>query len=179
MSIKFTGELLLTPCPTVLVTSKKNDIENIITISWAGIASSHPEYITISVNPKRYSHSIILETKKFCVNIPDYDLIDEIDFCGNHSGRDVDKFSVCHFSKKYIDDYVLIEQCKLQILCEVEKVIELGSHHLFIAKVIEKYINVEDVENIHDCLKPVVYYRPNYYKLEEKNLGVYGDTKNI
>ncbi len=177
MSIKYTGELLLMPCPTVLVTSKKDNIENIVTISWAGIASSHPEYITISINPKRYSYDIIAKTKKFCINIPEVDLINEIDFCGNHSGRNIDKFSVCHFTKKYINDYVLIEQCKLHILCEVEKIVKLGSHHLFIAKVIEKYLNVDNTNNIHEYLKPVAYYRPYYYKLEENNIGIYGFTK--
>lgn len=177
MITKYTGELLLTPCPTVLVTSKHNDVENVLTISWAGIASSHPEYVTISVNPKRYSYLPILKSKKFCINIPDFSLINAIDFCGNWSGRDIDKFSACGFSKQYVSDYILIEQCQMQILCDVIQIIELGSHHLFIAKVIEKYINVKPQDNIYDSLNPIVYFRPYYHKLDKQNLGSYGYTK--
>ena len=76
---KYNGELLLAPCPTVLVTAKHGDIENVLTVSWTGIASSHPEYVTISINPKRFSHKIILNSKKFCISIPGSDLIDAID----------------------------------------------------------------------------------------------------
>lgn len=176
MLTKYTGELLLTPCPTVLVTSKYNNIENVLTISWAGIASSHPEYVTISINPKRYSYLPILKSKKFCINIPGSNLIDAIDFCGNISGREIDKFSACGFSKKYISEYILIEQCQMQLLCDVKKKIELGSHHLLVAKVVEKYINIDD-DIIYNSLNPVAYFRPYYYKLEKHNLGIYGYTK--
>lgn len=177
MLTKYTGELLLAPCPTVLVTSKYNNNENVLTVSWAGIASSHPEYVTISINPKRYSYLLISKSKKFCINIPDSNLVNAIDFCGNNSGKEIDKFSVCRFSKKYISDYILIEQCKMQILCNVIKIIELGSHHLFIAKVEEKYINVDPNDNIYNSLNPVAYFRPYYYKLEKHNIGKYGYTK--
>ena len=96
---EYNGDLLLAPCPTVLVTAKHGDIENVLTVSWTGIASSHPEYVTISINPKRFSHKIILNSKKFCISIPSFDLIDAVDFCGNNSGRDVDKFVACGFTK--------------------------------------------------------------------------------
>ena len=179
MLVKYAGELLLAPCPTVLVTSKYNDLENVLTIAWAGIASSHPEYVTISVNTKRFSYSIINKSRKFCINIPNSDLINAIDFCGTHSGRNIDKFSACGFSKKYLSNYVLIEQCKMQILCEVEKVIELGSHHMFIAKVADKYLNINENDTIHDVLEPVAYFRPYYYKLKKDKLGIYGYTTKI
>lgn len=176
MLTKYTGELLLTPCPTVLVTSKHGDIENVLTISWAGIASSHPEYVTISVNPKRFSYFLIAESKKFCISIPGSDLIDTIDFCGNSSGRDTDKFLACGLSKRYIDGYVLIEQCPIHILCNVVQMIELGSHHLFIAEVKEKYINIESQKTIYESLNPVAYFRPYYYKLEKQKFAMYGYT---
>lgn len=176
--IKYTGELLLAPCPTVLVTMKHEDVENVLTVSWSGIASSHPEYVTISINPKRYSCGIILESKKFCINIPSFDLIKAVDFCGNNSGRDIDKFSACGFSKKYISDYVLIEQCKMNVLCDVVNVIELGSHFLFVAKVKEKYLSVESLDDIHRELDPIAYFRPFYYRLNGEKAGFYGFTNN-
>lgn len=173
---EYNGELLLTPCPTVLVTVKYADIENVLTVSWTGIASSHPEYVFISINPKRFSHQIILKSKKFCISIPSLDLIDSVDFCGNNSGRIVDKFIACGFKKKYISDYILIEQCKFHVLCDVVNVIELGSHHLFIAKVVNKYIDADSSDNAHQALNPIAYFRPFYYGLAEKNSGFYGFT---
>lgn len=179
MLTKYTGELLLTPCPTVLVTSKYNDIENVLTISWTGIASSHPEYVTVSVNTKRYSYDIIQKSKKFCINIPSINLINAVDFCGSNSGRNVDKFAACGFSKKYVSDYILIDQCKMYILCEVESIVDLGSHHMFIAKVINKYLNIDAIDHIHESISPIVYFRPYYYGLEKNNIGYFGFTKTI
>ena len=55
------------------------------------------------------------------------------------------------------------------LLCSfiVEKIIALGSHDLFIAKVLNKLINddIEDI-NIHQKLRPISYFRPNYYLLK-------------
>ena len=174
---EYTGDLLLTPCPTVLVTVKSGNAENVLAISWTGIACSHPEYVTISVNPKRFSHSMLLESGKFCINIPGAEHLEAVDYCGSYSGRDTDKFLKCGFTKKYVSDCILIEQCKMHILCEVEKILDLGSHHLFVAKVTGKYLNIDENDEIHDILNPIVYYRPYYYKLDNKKLGFYGYTK--
>ncbi|MBQ4570359.1 MAG: flavin reductase family protein [Bacilli bacterium] len=178
---EYNSDFLLTPCPTVLVTSRFNNFDNVVTISWTGIACSHPEYVTISINPKRYSFEMIKKTKKFCINIPSIDLLDKVDYCGSFSGNDVDKFKECNFNKTIIDDYVLIEECRFFILCDVEYVINLGSHYLFIAKVIKKFIRCEEKYDesieIQDILNPIIYYRPYYYKLDMEKKGVYGYTK--
>lgn len=174
---EYTGDLLLYPCPTVLVTSKKDDVEDVFTVSWSGIASSHPEYVTIAINTKRYSYCIIKDSKKFCVNIPDIAELKNVDYCGTVSGRDSDKFRDCRFDKEYFEsDYILIRQCKFHLICEVEHIIELGSHDLFIAKVIQKLID-SSVTLIHEELDPIIYFRPNYYGLRKEVLGHYGYIK--
>ena len=150
---EYTGDLLLYPCPVVLVTSKDNTVENVFTVSWAGIASSHPEYITIAINPKRSSHSIIQKSEKFCVNIPNSNLISEADYCGSISGREIDKFQICKFTKTYYNsDYVLIDQCPMHLTCEVVSIVKLGSHDLFIAKVTHKFGSAEKRLTSHNQL---------------------------
>ena len=169
MITRYDGNLLLTPCPTVLVTSKNERVENVFTVSWAGIVSSHPEHVCIAINQKRLSYSIIKESKKFCINIPNEDLLDTVDYCGNHSGKDIDKFSKCNLNREYIDDYILLKECPMHILCDVVQIVDLGSHHLFIAKVLQKYIDDTVAKAIHEKLHPIAYYRPFYYKLESLN----------
>ena len=177
MKAEYNGELLLYTCPTVLITSRY-ETDNVFTVSWTGIASSHPEYVTVAINKKRLSHEMISRTKKFCINIPDTRLLREVDYCGSYSGRDVDKFVNCKFEKIYFDsDYVLIKQCKFHIICNVESIIHLGSHDLFIAKVVRKLID-EDVQNMHEDAEPIVYFRPNYYSIDRKALGYYGFSTN-
>ena len=171
------NELLLYPCPVVLVTSKLKSIENVLTVSWTGIASSHPEYVTIAINPKRYSHKIIKQSGCFCINIPNVSLLNETDYCGSYSGREINKFDKCGFHKTYKENFILIDECPMNILCDVKSIIELGSHDLFIAAVREKYTDYHVTKSIHDALDPIAYFRPYYYKLEKQHLQEYGFQK--
>lgn len=172
-----TNDLLLYPCPVLLITSKLNSIENVFTVSWAGIACSHPEYITIAINPKRYSYLLIKESSCFTANIVDKKMLNIVDYCGTHSGRECDKFSECQLTRVHgiSIDVPLIKECPINIECSVEKTIELGSHTLFIAKVLKKVIN-DDITNQHfiERLNPLAYLRPHYYSINEFPLGRYG-----
>lgn len=172
-------ELLLYPCPILLVTSKLGDKRNVLTVSWSGIASSHPEYITISISKKRYSHALIVNSGAFIVNIINEDLLSAADYCGSHSGESVDKFDHCRFttSSGTFVDVPLIDDCPINIECKVENIIDLGSHDLIIGKVLAKWINGDiDDSELHEKLRPAVYFRPNYYNLNNTILGEYGKT---
>lgn len=181
MKKEFKDELLLYPCPVILVTSKHDSIENVFTVSWTGIACSHPEYITISVKKNRFSYDLIKSSGVFTANIIDSDILKAADYCGTVSGRDRDKFSDCSLTKMdgiKINVPMIIE-CPISIECKVENIIPLGSHDLFISKVISKFINDSiDEKNLHQQLKPVSYFRPDYYTLEKQPLGIFGKMKN-
>lgn len=179
MKKKLQGELLLYPCPILLVSSKYGNEENVFTVSWSGIACSHPEYITISIKPTRFSYNIICNSGYFTANIINENLLEIADYCGTFSGKNHDKFKACNLTKiqgKTIDVPLILE-CPINIECKVEKVLKLGSHHLIVSRVIEKFID-EDISetSLHEQLNPVSYFRPNYYSLNKKILGVYGKT---
>ncbi len=184
MKKKLTNDLLLYPCPVTLVTSRYDDIDDILTISWAGIASSHPEYITISIKPERFSYSLIKKSKVFGMNIPNVDLIKVIDICGNNSGKDIDKFAVCNLTKINAStiNVPLIKECPINIECQIEHEISLGSHELFIAKVtnklIDDYLSI-DLKILSEQLKPINYIRPQYFENLPDALGYYGYTNKL
>lgn len=173
------SNLLLYPCPVILVTSKFGQTENVLTISWSGIASSHPEYVTIAVKQNRFSHHLIQESGQFGINIPTKEHIDKVDFCGSRSGKNIDKFDICKFTKFYGTQIQapLIRECPVNLECQVQHHIPLGGHDLFIAKVEKKHINESiDTDAPHQELNPLVYFRPNYYALDFHELGYYGYT---
>lgn len=177
MKVNLKSELLLYPCPVLLVTSKYKDIENVFTVSWSGIASSHPEYITISIKPSRFSHSIIKQSSLFTANIIDRNLLFAADYCGKYSGKNKNKFKECNLTRVSGEkiDVPYIVECPINIECKVEDIICLGSHDLFIGKVMNKLISEElNNANIHKKLDPVSYFRPFYYSLNKEPLGYYG-----
>lgn len=129
---------MLYPVPAVLVTSRHGGRDNVLTISWAGTICTEPPMLSVSIRPERYSYAMIKSSGEFVVNVPTADMAREVDFCGVKSGAKVDKFKALGLikSKARIVKAPVIVQCPLAIECTVEEIIELGSHHLFISRVV-------------------------------------------
>ncbi len=141
---KWKGSTLLAPVPSVMVSCGDMENSNIITIGWVGIAASHPPKLYISVRPERFSYDIIKSKKEFCVNIPTAQMAKQVDFCGVKSGKDVDKFSECGFTKvqAFEIDCPAIEECPISLECKVCDIIPLGSHDMFLADILA--VSVDD-----------------------------------
>ncbi len=176
---------LLFPTPVVLVTSIDEEGKpNIITLAWVGVVNSEPPMIGISVRPQRYSHDCIQRTKEFVVNIPSQEMVRKVDACGVVSGREKDKFALIGF-KAIPSEKVkppLIDECPVQMECEVKQIIPLGSHDLFLGEIIALHVKeeVQKEKGRIDILKalPLVYCpgAHEYWGLGQ-SLGHYGFTK--
>ena len=129
---------MLYPLPAVMV-SCGNGIErpNIITLAWAGTICSSPAMVSVSIRPERYSYPIVRETGEFVINLTTRDLVRAMDYCGVKSGRDVDKFSEIKLTAGKASKVraPIIMESPVNIECRVTQVIELGSHHMFLANV--------------------------------------------
>lgn len=77
------------------------------------------------------------------MNIPSVDLVEEADYCGLASGAKVDKVAVCRFKVFYgkVNSAPLIEQCPVNLECNVVHILDLGSHSLIIGRVEETHIS--------------------------------------
>lgn len=127
------------PLPAVMVScADKEGHDNIITIAWTGTICTNPAMLYISVRSTRYSYHLIRESGEFVVNLTTKDLVKATDWCGVRSGRDVDKWSEMHLTRgnaRTLSYAPIIEESPVNIECQVVKVEELGSHHMFLAKV--------------------------------------------
>ena len=127
------------PLPAVMVScADKEGHDNIITIAWTGTICTNPAMLYISVRPTRYSYHLIRESGEFVVNLTTKDLVKATDWCGVRSGRDVDKWSEMHLTRGNAQTLIyapIIEESPVNIECQVVKVEELGSDHMFLAKV--------------------------------------------
>ncbi len=67
---------------------------NAMSVGWAlvGKAWNYP-VLMVAVRPTTYTHELIEETNEFTVNVPRADMKEIVAFCGNVSGRNVDKFT--------------------------------------------------------------------------------------
>jgi len=140
---------LLYPCPVVLVTcADETGRPNIITLAWVGVVCSDPPMLGVAIRPSRYSYGLIERTGEFVVNIPTRDIVGQTDFCGEVSGRDVDKFSKSGLTPEASSKVTppLIKECPVSLECKVKDKIRLGSHDLFIGEVVSLHAD----ENLLD-----------------------------
>lgn len=171
---------MLYPLPAVMVSCKrKEEKPNIITVAWAGTVCTNPPMLSISVRPERYSYDIIRESGEFVVNLTNEALVYAADFCGVRSGRDVDKFEHLHLTMQpsvHIDAPGIAES-PVNIECRVKEVLELGSHHMFLASVEGISVDTANLDEkgklLLDKAGLVVYSHGEYYSLGEKK-GSFG-----
>lgn len=136
---------MLYPLPAVMVSCQRpGEKPNIITVAWAGTICSSPAMVSISVRPNRYSYNIIKETGEFVINLTTEKLVRATDYCGVKSGKDVDKFAEMHLTagESVHVDAPFIEESPVNIECKVKQILELGTHHMFVAEVVG--VNVDD-----------------------------------
>ena len=171
---------MLYPLPAVMVScARPGEKPNIITVAWTGTVCSSPAMVSISVRPERYSYGILRDTGEFVINLTTEKLIRAADWCGVRSGRDEDKFAAMHLTPVPASKVSapLIAESPVNIECRVSRVIELGSHHMFLAEVEavdadEEYLDEKgrfDLAKAH----PAVYSHGEYYALG-KQLGSFG-----
>ncbi len=168
------------PLPAVMVTCRDKDgNDNIITVAWTGTICTNPAMAYVSVRPERHSYNMIKETGEFVINLTTKELTFATDYCGVKSGRDVDKFKECKLTKENAVhvNVPMIKESPVNIECKVERIDELGSHHMFVAKVLavhadEKYMDETGKFNLAKS-ELIVYSHGEYYSMGEK-LGTFG-----
>ena len=134
------GGNMLYPLPAVMV-SCANAVgeKDIVTVAWAGTVCTNPPMLSISLRPERHSYHIIRESGEFVVNLVTSRLQRACDWCGVRSGRDYDKWAECRLTAEPAAKLELapaIAESPVNIECRVRDVLELGSHHLFLADVL-------------------------------------------
>ena len=168
------------PVPAVMVTvadSKGNS--NIFTVAWTGTVCTNPPMAYISVRPERYSYGMLKETGEFVINLTTEELVRATDYCGVRSGRDTDKWKDTGLTpqKAYQVSVPLIAESPVNIECRVREVMELGSHHMFLADVVSVDVDESRMSETGKLelngAKPIVYSHGEYHGLSEL-LGTFG-----
>jgi flavin reductase (DIM6/NTAB) family NADH-FMN oxidoreductase RutF len=127
------------PLPAVLVSCGDSpECYNILTIGWTGTVCSEPAMTYVSIRPSRLSHGLIKRTGEFVINLTTPGLAFAADLCGVRSGRTVNKFKDLKLTplKARHVKAPLIAQSPMNIECRVTEVKPLGSHDMFLARVL-------------------------------------------
>ena len=171
---------MLYPLPAVLVSvADREGRDNLITVAWAGTVCTNPPMVSISVRPERYSYAMLRETGEFVINLTTEELAFATDYCGVRSGRDGDKFQALGLTREAASKVAapLLGEAPVNLECRVKQVLELGSHHMFVAEVLAVHVDpglLDERGKLHlDRSRPIVYSHGEYYGLGSM-LGTFG-----
>lgn len=173
------GSVITSPLPPTLVTCGSIENPNVFTVAWTGIVNTQPPITYISVRPERYSYGLIKETGEFVINLPTQHLVRAVDYCGVKSGRNIDKFKETGLSTEPACEVScpLLAQSPVNIECRVREIIELGTHHMFLADIVKLDVAKELIDLngrlALDKAGLLAYAHGEYFALGKK-LGSFG-----
>lgn len=95
--------------------------------------------IGICVNKMNASHSAILATEEFSINVPSADMVALTDCAGLVSGKKVDKSKLFEVFYGGLKAAPMIINCPITMECKLVQTVELPSNYFFIADIMNIY----------------------------------------
>jgi flavin reductase (DIM6/NTAB) family NADH-FMN oxidoreductase RutF len=180
MKIQRKPATTLLPVPVVMVSVADGPARaNIITLAWVGVVCSAPPMVGIAVRPSRYSYELLQRSHDFVVNIPRAGQAEAVDWCGNVSGRDVDKFAHCGFTPVPGSRVVapLIDECPINLECVTRHRLSLGAHDLFVGEIVTAHYDEEAIDSrgrlVASRVDALAYVNGDYWTLGDR-VGSHG-----
>ncbi|MDO5732646.1 MAG: flavin reductase family protein, partial [Eubacteriales bacterium] len=172
----------LAPVPVVMVSSAAENgaLPNIVTVAWTGTICSDPAMLSISLRKSRYSHELISKSGEFVVNLVSRQLAEACDFCGVKSGREQNKWETLGLEAEKLEGLEIapaIHASPLVLGCKLRQIIELGSHDLFIAEIVQvrAHAALFDAKNaMHLSRANLICYQHGEYHAVGELLGFFG-----
>ena len=115
---------LIEPGPVVLVTTRDQKNDNIMTISWTMVVDFTPRF-ALTTGAWNYSFAALKKHRECVIAIPTVDLLDKVVGVGTCSGSDTDKFEKFGFTpiRGTHVDAPLIQECLANIECRVVDIV--------------------------------------------------------
>lgn len=186
--VKFGQVPLVYPIPIVLAGALVNGKPNFEELGDVAVMGINPAIIVISSGKDHYTNRGIIEHNTFSINFPTTKMLAITDYCGFISGNNVDKSELFDVFYGDLETAPMIQDCPVNLECKVIKEFSIQHRQIFVADVVEAYVNEEFVtesngrKKIDDMRKldPIIYALDNkYYRIGEPIGEGYKEYKEI
>ena len=142
--------------PVALLGANVSGKPNFFTIVWFTMIQDDPPLLAAGIGRKHYTRKGIKENKTFSMNIPSSQLAEIVDYCGLHSGLQVDKSGLFEVFYGDLKTAPMIQECILNLECRLEFSKEFDSMELIVGEIMRIYC-------IKECLRK---NKPDYLKMD-------------
>ena len=139
------------PESVVLIVTTDDDGEpNVMPAGWSMFTSGSPRMIAVSLGMGRHTRSLLQDSEDFTVSFPSPAQVEDLLYCGAHSGADVDKFAetgletlpAVEVSTPILDESAASFEC-LRHSSHVT-----GDHEIFVGEVVAAHVSEEHPERV-------------------------------
>lgn len=171
MKIKLGSLPYIYPVPIVLAGANVDGKPSFTTLGDVGLMGINPPLVFISSHQEHYLNIGILETGCYSINFPSTDMLALVDYCGQVSGREVDKGALFEVFYGDLDAAPLIRECPLNLECRVVKEFSIQHRQVFIGEVAQTHLDEDFAKEVDgryrvaelDRLDPILYALDNRY----------------
>jgi flavin reductase (DIM6/NTAB) family NADH-FMN oxidoreductase RutF len=168
------------PVPIVLAGATVKGQPSFTTIGDVGLMGINPPLVFISSHTRHYLNEGILETGCYSINFPTTEMLPVVDYCGQVSGREVDKGALFEVFYGDLELAPLIEDCPVNLECEVVKEFKIQHRQIFVGEVAQTHVDQsllsekDGRQAIADLaqLDPILYALDNCYYSIGKSIGI-------
>ncbi len=134
----------LEPGPIVLVSSRYNSRNNIMTLGWHTMLEFSPALVGMVISNANYSFDLIRRSGECVINLPTTALTNQVVGIGNTSGADIDKFAQFGLTPETGAQVAapLIRECHANFECRLYDDALLKRYNFFIFEVVEARVAV-------------------------------------
>lgn len=138
--------IIVTTRGEATVMGKKIQRDNAMTLTWHSPVSGEPEMYMIALSKKRFTYTLIKESKVFAVNFINHNNKEDALFFGTVTGAVIDKFTKSKMLTK--EDCDEIDCCRIKeavgfLECELVDEFDTGDHVLLVGRVLKKQENYD------------------------------------
>jgi flavin reductase (DIM6/NTAB) family NADH-FMN oxidoreductase RutF len=130
----------------VLVVTRRSDgFVDVMPAGWAMITSGRPAMFAVSIGHGRYTHELIQQGGAFVIAFPAPGMEEAIQYCGSHSGRDVDKIAQSGLEVTPATQVgpPLIVGAAINLECRLVSKLPTGDHTIFAGEIVAAHIGEE------------------------------------
>lgn len=154
-----------------IISSEYDGVKNGYVANTAFQVTAEPPQIAISCNKDNFTCGIIEKSKKFSISILKQEAKSEtIGLFGYKSGKDLNKFASIQQTISANNTPVVTEDSIAWFDCVVKQKLEVGSHIIFVAEIIENELLEEDANPL-----TYAFYRDVKKGIAPKNAPTYID----
>lgn len=135
----------------MLVTAGTPDDFNTMTASWGGMGILWGKPVAvIFVRPQRHTFGYVETASHFTLSFFDETYRDVLNYCGTHSGRDVDKMAETGLSPAPVDDLgVIFTEARLAIVCRKLYAQDLKADAFIATEIIDQAYAARDFHRMY------------------------------